>query len=178
MILSENELFDFGTIIGLHGLRGDLKVMPHFSGAGYLADAQSIHLRSQNGDVVSYLPKKVSAHKGNTLLQLESVESAEQAEKLVGLSVLMPLADLPELPVGKYYWHELKGSVVIDRRCGNIGTLQGMFTTSAHDIYEVNGRFGEVMIPVVDKFIIEVDLDKKQIQVDLPEGLIPESDED
>jgi 16S rRNA processing protein RimM len=178
MTLSENELFDFGTIIGLHGLRGDLKVMPHLSGAGYLAAAQTIYLCDQNGDVARYLPRKSSVHKGNTLLQLEGVESAAQAEKLVGLSVLMPLTDLPELPVGKYYWHELKGLTVIDRRCGDIGTLQRIFTTSAHDIYEVNGRFGEVMIPVVDKFIIEVDLDIKQIQVDLPEGLIPESDED
>ena len=40
MTLSDNELFDFGTIIGLHGLRGDLKVMPHLFGADYLAGAE------------------------------------------------------------------------------------------------------------------------------------------
>ena len=52
-----------------------------------------------------------------------------------------------------------------------------MFTTAAHDVYEVHGSFGEVLIPVVDAFVLEVDHAGKRIQVDLPEGLIPESDE-
>lgn len=178
MTLSDNELFDFGTIVGLHGLRGDLKVIPHVAGANFLSHAQSISLRDQSGSLASYALDRTSAHKGNVLMRLAEVGSVDQAEGLVGMSVLMPLADLPELPDGKYYWHEVQGFTVFDRHRGEIGLLQGLFTTAAHEVYEVNGRFGEVLIPVVDKFIVDVDLEEKRIQVDLPEGLIPESDED
>jgi 16S rRNA processing protein RimM len=178
MTFSENELFDFGTVVGLHGLRGELKVMPHTVGSIFLNHAQSIFLRDQSGSLATYVPERISVHKGSTLLRLDGVGSVDRAEGLVGMSVLMPLADLPKLSDGKYYWHEVQGFAVIDRRCGEIGLLQRMFATAEHDIYEVNGRFGEVLIPVVDKFIVDVDLDGKQIQVDLPEGLIPESDED
>ncbi len=177
MTLSENELFDFGTVVGVHGLRGELKVAPHTPASDSLISARSIFLRDRNGAIELYVPQRSAPHKGNLLLRLEGVESVEQARMLVGFSVLMQQVDLPQLPVGRYYWHQLQGLAVFDRQRGDIGFLQGIFSTAAHDIYEVNGPFGEVLIPVVDQFIIEVDLDGKRIQVDLPEGLIPESDE-
>jgi 16S rRNA processing protein RimM len=42
----------------------------------------------------------------------------------------------------------------------------------------VQGPFGEVLIPAVDVFITDVDMAGKRMTVDLPEGLVPESDED
>jgi 16S rRNA processing protein RimM len=60
---------------------------------------------------------------------------------------------------------------------GELGTLDDLFTTAAHDIYVVNGRFGEVLIPAVDEFVVEVDLPGRRMSVDLPEGLVRESDE-
>jgi 16S rRNA processing protein RimM len=177
MTLSANELFNFGTVVGLHGLRGDLKVLPHEPGSDLLNHAQTIILRDQKGLTEDYTPMKISEHKANTLLRLARVESVAQAEALVGFTVLMSLDDLPELSAGKHYWHEIQGLAVVDQKRGNIGLLQGMFTTPAHEIYEVNGRFGEVLIPVVSRFIVEIDLDGKRILVDLPEGLIPEPDE-
>ena len=177
MTVSENDLIEFGTLIGLHGLRGDLKVKPVILDSDILVHAKRISLRNRDGVLVDFTPTRVSVHKGNALLQLEGVETVDQAESLVGSTVLIQETDLPDLPMGKYYWHQLQGLSVFDSQRGDIGRLDGLFTTAAHDIYEVNGRFGEVLVPVVDAFILEVDLKGRQIQVDLPEGLIPESDE-
>jgi 16S rRNA processing protein RimM len=177
MRLPENEILEFGKVVGLHGLRGDLKVLPHTLAADSLAHAQLIYLRDRDDAIAPYVPTRTSLHKGSVLLSLEGVDSVPLAEVLIGQSVLMDLNDLPELPGGEYYWHELQGLAVFDRTRGDIGILRRMFTTSAHDIYEVDGRFGEVLIPVVDRFIVKIDLDEKRIQVDLPEGLIPEPDE-
>lgn len=178
MTLSENELIEFGTLIGVHGLRGDMKVKPFSPGPDALAHAREITLRDRSGNLSVFRVKRVSAHKGNALLQLDGIDSIEKAEALVGSVVMLQAADFPELAEGEYYWHQLQGLTVHDRRCGDIGILEGLFTTAAHDVYEVQGRFGEVLIPVVDAFILDVDLEGKRIQVDLPEGLILESDED
>ena len=177
MNLSGKDLFDFGKVVGLHGLQGDLKVKPFTPGSDDMVHAQTAYLRDRTGVVTSYTPKRVAAHKGNILLRLDGVESVELAGELVGLTVQMRLEELPKLPDGAHYLHELQGFTVIDRHRGDIGILEELFTTAAHDIYEVHGSFGEVLIPVVDAFILEVDLEGKRIQVDLPEGLIPESDE-
>ena len=178
MTLSEKEFFDFGKIVGLHGVQGDLKVKPFTPGSDVLLHTQVAYLSDRVGVVTSYPLKRAAVHKGNILLRLAGVESVDLAERLVGSIVSMSLDELPVLPDGKHYLHEIQGFAVIDRRCGDIGVLEDLFTTAAHDIYEVHGSFGEVLVPVVDAFILEIDLEGKQIQVDLPEGLIPESDED
>ena len=177
MTLTEHGFFDFGKVVGLHGVQGELKVMPFTPGSDALVHAQAAFLSDRTGVVTRYSPHRVAVHKGNILLRLVGVESVEQAEKLVGSVVRMRLSELPALPAGDYYLHEIQGCAVVDRRCGDIGVLEDMFTTAAHNIYEVHGAFGEVLIPAVSAFILEVDLEEKRIQVDLPEGLIPESDE-
>ena len=55
-----------------------------------------------------------------------------------------------------------------------ITTVMGMFTTSAHDILEINGPRGEVLIPAIEPFLVELDSAAGQLHVDLPAGLIPE----
>ena len=38
-----------------------------------------------------------------------------------------------------------------------------MFSTAAHDIYVVRGRYGEVLIPAVKEFIVEIDRDDEGV---------------
>jgi len=173
MTVPEQELFTFGRIIGLHGLRGDLRVRPTTSGSDVLCQATEVLLRDASGRVTPYQPVRSAVHKGLVLLRLKGYEAIDQASALVGYDVMMRLADLPELPDNENYWHQLQGLVVIDRQRGELGTLEDMFATPAHDIYVVRGPYGEVLIPAVPAMVVAVDLDKKRIEVDLPEGLVP-----
>ena len=72
---------------------------------------------------------------------------------------------------------QLQGLQVTDRTRGELGVLEELLETGAHDIYVVRGRFGEVMIPAVSQFIVEVDAESGRMTVDLPEGLVPEADD-
>jgi 16S rRNA processing protein RimM len=60
---------------------------------------------------------------------------------------------------------------------GELGCLVDMFTTAAHDTYVVDGPYGEVLIPAVEQFILDIDHEKGLMQVDLPEGLVAEVDD-
>ena len=172
----DRELFQFGTVIGTHGLRGDLKVRPLTPGGDALREATAIVLR-RGESAETYRLRKASVHKGNLLVRLEGLEDIESAEPLVGSEVLLPYNQLGELSEDEYYWHELQGMVVTDGRCGDLGTIDDILTTAAHDIYVVNGPRGEVLIPAVDEFITEVDMTHHRMKVDLPEGLVPERDD-
>ena len=57
-----------------------------------------------------------------------------------------------------------------------LGQLDQMFTTAAHDTYVVKGALGEIMIPVVEQFVLEIDLQQRVVNVDLPDGLIPDAE--
>jgi 16S rRNA processing protein RimM len=177
MGVEEDEMIRLGVVMGTHGLRGDLKVRTQTADAHVLRDARQVFLRRAGGTAVAYRPVLVKVHKSLYLLRLEGLDHINAVEPLVGCEVLMRRDDLPESPEDDAYWMDLQGVMVVDLRLGELGTLDDLFTTAAHDIYVVNGRFGEVLIPAVDEFVVEVDLPGRRMSVDLPEGLVRESDE-
>ena len=177
METTESNLFCLGVVTGTHGLRGDLKVKPLSDNSDSLLAAEQVYLRLPGKELVAHRPARVVAHKAGYLLRLVGYEKIEIAEALVGAEVLMRFEDLPDLDETEHYWFELEGLQVIDRTRGALGQLEDLFTTAAHDIYVVRGSFGEVLIPAVDAFVGRIDLDAGTMEVDLPDGLIPGTDE-
>ena len=165
-----------GDVVGTHGLRGDLKVKLHSGDAAVLLTADEVVLVPPVGSAFCARINRRLAHKRVVLLRLDGYEGIALAEPLVGSKIKLPESALPELDEDEYYWVKLSGSRVIDRHYGDLGLLVRMFTTAAHDTYVVEGNYGEVLIPVVKEFIVSIDLDQRIIEVDLPEGLVPDKE--
>jgi 16S rRNA processing protein RimM len=170
-------LFPAGVVIGVHGLRGDLKVRPLSGDSTSLDSVKEVTLRGTNTNSLHKV-QKASRHKENLLIRLEGIDSIESAETFIGCEVLISHNDLVALPEDEFYWFQLEGLRVDDSQHGDLGRIIEIFTTPAHDILVVRGPRGEVLIPVVDAFILSIDEDAKVMHVDLPEGLVPEVDSD
>ncbi len=174
MSTRSESLLEIGKIVGTHGLRGDLKVRPVSGDPELLLTISQVYLRLPTGETLTAEPSRQSLHKGQVLLRLQGYQSINQVESFVGGSICLPEEQLPDLESDEYYWTQLKGVQVIDLQRGELGTLQQMFSTAAHDTYVVKGEQGEILIPAVKQFILEVDLQQRIMRVDLPEGLVPE----
>ncbi len=173
---NEDSLLHVADIIGVHGLRGDLKVRAHSGDLSVLLTVAEVMLEAPNGVAVMASVSRQIPHKGVALLRLKGFESIELAEPLVGSKVKIPESALPELDDDEYYWEELSGLQVMDRHYGDLGRLVRIFTTAAHDTYVVEGRYGEVLIPAVKEFVLAIDLEQRVVKVDLPAGLVPEQE--
>jgi len=168
-------LREVGTVVGTHGLRGDLKVRLHSGDPDLLLGIEGFFLRLPKGEMLRVNPGRQGLHKGQVLLHLQGYDSINQVEPLVGSKVMLAPEQFPAPGEDEYYWYQLEGLQVIDRQYGSIGTLQEMFSTAAHDTYVVDGKYGEVLIPAVGQFILEIDLEARVMRVDLPEGLVPQT---
>lgn len=166
-------LFPAGVVIGVHGLRGDIKVRPLSGDSTSLETVKEVTLKRAT-KTSTHQVQKASRHKGNLLIRLEGITSVERAEEFIGSDVLISHDALAALPEDEFYWFQLEGLRVNDSRQGDLGKIVEIFTTPAHDILVVHGPRGEILIPVVDAFILKVDEDTKIMHVDLPEGLVPE----
>ncbi|BCA80548.1 ribosome maturation factor RimM [Desulfuromonas sp. AOP6] len=171
----DKEFLLVGTVAGTHGLRGDLKVRP-LAGLCPLSADKMVLLRVADREPEAHIPARVASHKGGYLLRLQGLEHIDSVQRLIGAEVLMRRQDVPEPEPDEFYWGEVQGFVVRDVSLGELGTLDDTFSTAAHDIFVVNGSYGEVLIPVVEAFLVEVDRVQKCIVVDLPEGLVQKSD--
>ncbi|MGE4490822.1 MAG: ribosome maturation factor RimM [Syntrophotalea sp.] len=174
MVLQPGALLILGVVVGTHGLRGDLKVRGCARDASLLSRIRQLVFLRDDQRVLECVRRKSDWHKGQLLVSLSGLDSIDAVQHLVGCEVAVHSEDVPAAPAGEYYWFQLKGLAARDRRLGDIGRLDDIFTTPAHEIYVIGGAYGEVLVPAVAAFLVEVDLEKRYVLFDLPEGLVEE----
>lgn len=161
-------------IVKAHGTRGEL-------GAASLGDELDLLPR---GLEVWFVPPPDRPRSGRLehvrpgpkgpLITVTGVNAPEKARQLAGTYLLARRTDLPSdwLPEEPL---DLNGYQVLDVERGLIGTVEDTIVTGANDVWVVRGEgFGEVLIPVIDDVVRNVDESHRRIEVTLLPGLLDE----
>jgi len=117
---------------------------------------------------------KISLHKSSLLkIKFDGVDSETLADKILRRNTFLPLKDLPKLDGNKFYYHEIIGFKAEDLHKGEIGIIKEVNDQTSQPVVKINTNENkEVMIPLVDDFLIKLERNKKKIIFNLPEGLI------
>jgi 16S rRNA processing protein RimM len=113
-------------------------------------------------------------HKQRFVLKLAGVESIDDAEQYRGLELRIGEEELAALPEGSYYHHQLRGLRVEDERGAALGEITEVLTPGATPVLVVQGQGGELMIPLADAFVHEVDLARGRMVATRPEMIVAE----
>jgi 16S rRNA processing protein RimM len=109
-------------------------------------------------------------HKGRFVLKLEGVDSIDAAEAYRGLELRIPEEDLPALPAGSYYHHQLRGLRAEDERGRVVGTVEDILEAGGEaPVLVLRGPRGETMVPLAESFVRSVDLAAGRVVVVVPE---------
>lgn len=160
--------FTIGKVTRAHGILGEVKVQlaPEFAGA--LDGIRRVYLNDEAQ------PRRVRGkreHQGALLLRLDGVATRNDAEALRGATVSIRLEDLPRLPEGEYYSHQLVG-LRVQREGGEpIGTLAEVLATGSNDVYVVKTATGELLLPALESVVRVVNLAEGVMIVVVPAGL-------
>ncbi len=114
-------------------------------------------------------------HKGAALASLEGIDTPEKARNLVGSLVRTYEENLPPKEEDEYYWFELMGMRVLTRDGRDLGVVAGIMETGANDVLEVQGDLGEILLPLIDDVVLEVNTQRNEMIVDPLEGLLPDA---
>ena len=126
-----------------------------------------------NKHLVPFFIETSSLHKNDFLrIRFEDVSTEEEAEAILGNDLYLPLSMLPKLSGNKFYFHEVIGFEVEDQRLGVVGTIQSINDSTAQPLFEVLYGGVEILIPMIDHFLVTIDRDNKKVVMNLPEGLI------
>lgn len=110
-------------------------------------------------------------HKEQVILKFAGVDAISQAEELVGWEIQVPRDERAELEEGSVYVGDLAGCAVFDsgREIGRISDVQ--FGAGEAPLLIIRGD-KEYMVPFAAEFLEEIDLDRKQVRMKLPEGML------
>jgi 16S rRNA processing protein RimM len=77
---------------------------------------------------------------------------------------------LPGTAPGEYYWRDLQGLTVVTIKGELLGTVDHLIETGANDVLVVKGERERLIPFVLDQVIVNVDLEKREIQIDWDKG--------
>ncbi len=111
---------------------------------------------------------------GRIVLKFAGYDSIEEASALVGYEFAVPEAERVELPEDEFYDWELSGCRVVTIEGEEVGRVREVLRTGGVEVLavdnEATGR--EHLIPLAESICVEIDIEKKLIRVDAPEGLL------
>ena len=116
--------------------------------------------------------REVRFHQGRPIISLEGIETMDDAEALAGAELKVPAERLGPLPEGSFYHHDLLGCEVRDTADAPIGTVMAVEGTMEMSRLVVAGTRGEVLIPLVADICVDIDVARRRIVVNPPDGLI------
>lgn len=173
---ADEPLVALGPIVNRHGIRGEVRLLPHNPDSEVAAAAAALVLLWPDGRREPRRVRAARRHKRFVLLQLEGVADANAAEALVGCTVAVPRAALPE-PEGDAVYHaDLLGCAVVTTAGEALGTVREMLVTGANDVCVVRDDGREVLVPMVADVIAAIDVGGRRITVHPLPGLLGDDD--
>jgi 16S rRNA processing protein RimM len=154
-----------GRILGPHGIRGEVKVDP-------LTDNPERFQRGSKllaGDETLTVAATREAGR-HILVRFANLPDRTAVEHLRGVMLEVLESDLPALPEGEYYRHQLIGLTVVDTEGNTLGTLEQVLETGANDVYVVRTPDGgELLLPATADVVVRVDVDARRVIASPPD---------
>ncbi len=165
-----------GKVVKPHGVKGKVKVDYYGESPDHFP-YHKVFIRDRSGRPAPFEVQEVTPQPPRLILKLKGVERVEETECLIGKEILVQQEDFPDLEEGTYYWFEILGMAVETTKGKNIGTVKEIFPTGANDVYIVEGKRREILLPAIEQVIESIDRQKRVIRVVKMEGLWEEEDE-
>jgi 16S rRNA processing protein RimM len=170
--MRKKDCFYLGKIAKKFSFKGELLVYLDTDEPELYENMESVFVEF-NKDLVPFFIEYSNLHKNDFLrVKFEDVDSEEEADKLIGCEIYLPLKMLPKLEGNKFYFHEVIGFEIEDKRLGVFGKIVSINDTTAQPLFEVVNGTVEILVPMIDQFLVKIDRQNKKVIMDLPEGLV------
>ena len=151
-----------GKLVNTHGLRGEVKIISDFKYKDIVfKEGNVIYIEDTQYSIKSY-----RTHKNFDMVKLEGITKIEQAEVFKGSSVYINKNDYKFPGVLD---SDLIGLSVYDKTKYK-GKIVGIEKSTLYTLLVVDG-VKRHLIPNIEKFIKDIDLDNKKIYINYIKGL-------
>lgn len=160
-----------GVISSTHGIRGEVKVFPTTDDAARFKKLKKV-LLDTGREQLELEVQSVKFFKQFVILKFKGIDNINDIEKYKGKSLLVPREQAVPLGRDEYYIADLIGMEVFTED-GRFGVVKDVMETGANEVYIIDSDLhGEVLIPAIRQCILDVDVEKKKMQIRLLDGLL------
>ena len=166
-----DECYQLGHVIKKHGLNGGVTIFLDVDFPEEYSELESVFVEV-NKKLVPFFIEHISIKGKKANVKFEEVDSVEDAEGLKSHAIYLPLSSLPDLGDDQFYFHQVVGYKIIDLNSKVDGLIKSVLTGPQQDLFEVEIKGKEALIPISDQIIKRIDHEKKCIEISAPDGLL------
>lgn len=157
----KKEYLEAGKIVGVHGLKGEVKIDPWCDSPDFLSRFKRLFDKNDNELKV----EKARVQKNIVIVKFKGTDTPEEAEKLRGTVVYIYRKDV-KLPQGVYFVQDIIGLEAVDCESGEVyGKVTDVFQTGANDVYQITKDGKDHLIPKIPEVVPEIDLDSGKVYI-------------
>ena len=169
--MTKEECFNLGYISRRVGNHGDLAFVLDVDDSSRYKKLESVFIEINNS-LIPFFIKKLAVSGSFCTVTLDGLDTLERADELVKSGLYLPLSFLPPLTGKKFYYHEMPGYLAIDKTYGELGIVKGILDFPNQAVFQIIKDKNEILVPVKDDFIVNIDRTLRILSLDAPEGLI------
>ena len=161
-----------GVISSTHGVRGEVKVFPTTDDPKRFKKLKTVMLDTGREKLTLNI-EQVKFFKNMVILKFKEFNDINEIEKYKGKDLLINRDQAVKLAPNENFIVDLIGLKVVTDEGEDFGVLTDVIQTGANDVYAVkcpNGK--EVLLPVIDECILDVDLERQQVTAHIMPGLV------
>lgn len=169
--MTKDKCFYVGKIVKTHGLKGEVTLRIDNE---QFDDIEELNyfLLDVNEQLIPFFIEDIAYHSNKAFVLFQDLKTLEAASQLVGRSAYLPLELLPEKTGNDFYSHEVVDYLVVDEVKGELGKVNEIIEYPTQSIIQIIRDGKEILIPIHDDIIKDVNRDEKKIYINAPSGLI------
>lgn len=166
------DLLRVGVIASTHGIRGDVKVFPTTDDNQRFKQLKTLILDTGKEQIVLEI-ESVRFFKQMVILKFKGYDNINDIEKYKGKDLLISRENAVPLEENEYFIYDIIGADVMTEDGVSLGTLTEVLTTGANDVYVIHTKDSqELLLPVIDDCVKEIDTINKKVVVHIMPGLL------
>ena len=170
--MRKEDCFYLGKIAKKFSFKGEVLIYLDTDEPELYENMESVFVE-YNKNLVPFFIENSSFHKNDFLrVKFEDVDNEAEADAILNHEIYLPVSMLPKLEGNKFYFHEVIGFEIEDKRLGIFGKIVSINDSSAQPLFEVINGNVEILVPMIDHFLVKIDRENKKVIMDLPEGLV------
>lgn len=169
--MDQDGFLHIGRIVGVHGIKGYLKLYSFAESAELFSPGSRIRLQRRCGQPEIMTIRDFQSHRNSCRIAFDGVDDRESAYALIDADLFIERSTLPEPEEGAWYRRDLIGLDVFGTDGAYIGRIENIFATGSNDVLVVENDGVETLVPAIKPVVRDVDLAAGRMTVDMPDGL-------
>lgn len=171
--MEKSNFFHWGIISKANRKTGEVSVIFTQKNHQDIEQVQTVFVEIDGGLVPFFVDEMSAASANGVRLLLSDYSEPDLAQRFVGCNVFLPVLEKENADETKTAnYDEIIGYTVIDENDQALGVINDILESPEQDLVQIFKGEKEILIPLVDDFILAVDAEKKILFMELPDGLI------